>query len=265
MLSKTFLTGLSDFLDSMEGNAQDINRFFNGLARSGVPALARQTMRALDPVKKDVDTLFDHWRSGLPGYGGPVDHNVWGDEIMYSGGLGPDIVSPYYTTQPVAGQIDPVTHWMVQNGVVISNNIKVVGRAAAGETPYLRTEAEKAVKLTKEERQRLKVLIGKGGQAPPLVGDLGPLDGEPTLKDAVGDIIRGAGTNGPGGSKASLIQSRVNQRKQMAIMQLRRESPELDTELSRREDEALRQKTEEPARKPAGGGLDQLLKMLPGR
>jgi hypothetical protein len=243
MLSKTFLTGLSDFLDSMEGSQQDINRFFNGLARSGVPAIVRQTTRQLDPIRKDVDTLFDHWRSGLPGYGGPAVHNLWGDEVVLSGGLGPDMVSPLYTSDL---KQDPVTDWLIKNQVVISGAPKAVGATAAGETPYMRTEAEKPVKLTKEERQRLQVLIGKGGQAPNDYGDLGPLAGAPTLKEAIGEIIAGPGTDTAGGSKASMIQSLVNQRKRAAIQQLRRESPELDRELTRREKKQLEQKTGQP-------------------
>ena len=266
MLSKTFLTGLSDFVEAMEGEIGDINKFFEGLARSGVPALVRQTTRTLDPIKRDVDTLFDHWRNGLPGYGGPADHNLWGDEIVYGGGLVPDIVSPYYTTKPTTPAEDPVGHWLVQNKIVISQAPKVIGQYAAGETPWLRQEPDRPVKLTVLERQRLKVLVGKGGDAPKDYGDLGTLDGEPPLKDALAEIIRGDGTGGPQGSKADMIHSRVNQRKPAAVRQLRQESPALDRELSRREEEAIRLKTEEAIPKPSGGGaLDAILKMIPGR
>ena len=239
MLSKTFLTGLSDFLDSMEGNPEDINRFFNGLARSGVPAGLRQVTRTLDPIRKDVETLYDHWRSGLPGYDGPAVHNLWGDPIMLPAGVGPDLISPLYSS---AVTPDATTEWLVQNKVALSRTPRAIGSAVAGGTPYIRTEAEKPVKLTKEERQRLAVLMGKGGDAPDIGSGLGPLAGQAPLKDALARFIAGPGTDGPGGSRADLILSFVNQRRAMAIDQLRRESPLLDEELTRREKERVQQK-----------------------
>jgi hypothetical protein len=264
MLSKTFLTGLSDLVDTLEGDpSSDARRFFDGLARSGVPAIARQWTRANEPLKKDIDSLFGHWRSGLPGYDAPAAHNVWGDEIMFEGGLGLDVLSPYYETTPKA---DPVTEWLVKNEVFISTDVKAVGSTPEGETPYIRAEGDKAVRLEAAERQRLRVLIGKGGQAPENGTDLGLLAGKPTLKERVADFIAGAGTDGPGGTKGDKIQSYVNGRRQQALKQLRREFPRVDLELTRRENEARRAAREGPAPQAApqdpGGMLQGLLNSL---
>lgn len=250
MLSKTFMEGLSNFLDTMEGNAGDFNRFAQGLARSAVPAGVRQGTRAVeDPVRRDMDSLFDHWRSGLPGYDGPADVNLWGDEILYSGGIGPDIVSPIYTSTVVRDDVD---EYLAVNGIHFGKTPRVVGGTPP---PGVRLEPEAAregVKLTKEERHRLGVLIGKGGDAGSIGLDLGPLASQPPLKDVVRELMTAPGTDGRDGSRADFIRDAVNGRKRAAIDQLRRESPELDAELRRRERARIDKKI--PTTTPAGFG-----------
>jgi len=263
MISKTFLTGLRDFLDAMEGDERDFKRFFDSLARSGVPALARQTMRTLDPIRKDVDTLYDHWRSGLPNYDGPPVHNLWGDPIILPPGFGIDGISPLYSSEVTP---DRVTEWMIRTRVVVPRSPRAVGPTpeAPGETPYIRTEAEKPVKLTLEERQRLSVLIGKGERAPSLGVPILPMGA--ALKDEIARVIDGPGTEGVGGSKADRVLQRVYARRRQAIEQLRRESPLLDQELTRRERLVIEQKTRGPAAPPpavpGGGGFGDLLRSL---
>src|SRR3990167_5222873 len=263
MISKTFLTGLRDFLDAMEGDERDFKRFFDSLARSGVPALARQTMRTLDPIRKDVDTLYDHWRSGLPNYDGPPVHNLWGDPIILPPGFGIDGISPLYSSEVTP---DRVTEWMIRTRVVVPRSPRAVGPTpeAPGETPYIRTEAEKPVKLTLEERQRLSVLMGKGERAPSLGVPILPMGA--ALQDENPRAIDGAGTGGGGGGEADRGLQRVYARRRQAIEQLRRESPLLDQELTRRERLVIEQKTRGPAAPPpavpGGGGVGALLRSL---
>src|SRR3990170_1448548 len=263
MISKTFLTGLRDFLDAMEGDERDFKRFFDSLARSGVPALARQTMRTLDPIRKDVDTLYDHWRSGLPNYDGPPVHNLWGDPIILPPGFGIDGISPLYSSEVTP---DRVTEWMIRTRVVVPRSPRAVGPTpeAPGETPYIRTEAEKPVKRPPGGPRRLWVLIGRGGGAPSLGVPILPMGA--ALKDEIARVIDGPGTEGVGGSKADRVLQRVYARRRQAIEQLRRESPLLDQELTRRERLVIEQKTRGPAAPPpavpGGGGFGDLLRSL---
>lgn len=265
MLSKTFLEGLSSFLDTMEGKPEDFKKFAEGLARSGVPALARQTTRSLDPVRREMDGLYDHWRSGLPGYDGPPVLNLWGDPVMLAGGLGPDIISPLYTS---TGKPDDVTEWLLQNRVPVTGAPKVVAGSPPQGTQLTEPTAKVGIKLTREEHHRLGVLIGKGGEAGTLDGgpDLGGLAGLPPLKDAIREIIAGPGTGGPDGSKADLIRARVQQYKQAAIMQLRKESPMLDEHLAALEKRRIDLKVDEsmaPAPKGPPGLADALKNLIP--
>lgn len=239
MWSKSFLHGLSEFFDAMEGDLQDFDRFFQSLARTGVPVGVRQLTRELDPIKRDMDSLFDHWRSGLPGYDGPAEVNLWGDEVMFSGGLGPDIASPIYTSRVKPDEVD---EWLIRNEVTFGRTPRAVGPRPPGDTKWVPGEGDKPVKITKEERHRLAVLIGKGGDAGSIGLDLGVLENQPPLKDVIRKLITGPGTDGPGGSRADMVRSVVHDRKAMAIMQLRRESPDLDDELKRREKQRIQNK-----------------------
>src|SRR3990167_3761845 len=211
-------------------------------------------MRPLDPIRKDVDTLYDHWRSGLPTYDGPP---------VLPPGFGIDGIAPLYSSEVTP---DRVTEWIIRTRVVVPRSPRAVGPTpeAPGETPYIRTEAEKPVKLTLEERQRLSVLIGRGGRAPSLGVPILPMGA--ALKDEIARVIDGPGTEGGGGGQADRVLQRVYARRRQAIEQLRRESPLLDQELTRRERLVIEQKTRGPAAPPpavpGGGGFGGLLRSL---
>jgi len=53
----------------------------------------------VDPEWRVAHTMLDTVRSQIPGWSEklPVNRNVWGRPILFSGGLGPDMVSPLYT------------------------------------------------------------------------------------------------------------------------------------------------------------------------
>jgi len=73
----------------------------------------------------------------------------WG--ISYYVGI--DGISPLYSSEVTP---DRVTEWMIRTRVVVPRSPRAVGPTpeAPGETPYIRTEAEKPVKLTLEEWMR---------------------------------------------------------------------------------------------------------------
>ena len=255
VLSKTYLEGLSNFLDAMEGNAGDIARFFQGLARSGVPAAIRQFSRVQDPLKREADNLYDYWRQGLPGYDGPDSVNLWGDPVFYSGGLGPDLVSPLYASPYKPDEVD---RWLSNNRVAIARTPRVVAGAPPPGAQMTPETGAEGIRLEAEEISRLGVLIGKGGDAPSRDIDLGPLEGQPPLKDVIRGIIQGPGTDGPQGSRADMVRAAHNTRRRLAIAQLRRESPMLDEAMTQKMEERIRMKIPD-----AGGNpMDNLLKSL---
>ena len=181
-----------------------------------MPALSRQTTRALvDPVLHEtralteVETLLNEMRAGIPGYSSdlPPRRNLWGDAIELTGGWGPDLISPIYTS-PV--KHDPVSDEIVRLKVRVSLPQPLLfggrePRALQFDEPR---PAQEGVPLTPGEYDLLLRLVGKG------VGDNGP------LKDRLAAFIaseeyRGL-TDGPDGSRALGIARYVDAYKQAA-------------------------------------------------
>jgi hypothetical protein len=66
-----------------------------------VPALFSQTAQALDPNLRNARTIMDAIKARVPvlSQSVPVRRNVWGDAVTNGDAIGPDIISPFYSTQ----------------------------------------------------------------------------------------------------------------------------------------------------------------------
>lgn len=116
--SKTYLSGVSEFFDVMssassdpEANNRKAQRWIERMAGSLVPAGVAQVERTIHPGLSATQGIVEKIQSRLPGYSGdlPPRRNIFGEPIVLSGGLGPDIMSPIYTSvdkdEPVADEI----------------------------------------------------------------------------------------------------------------------------------------------------------------
>jgi len=107
--SKTFLRGASEFFEVMSNPDRYGSRYLQNLAGSAlVPTGVAQYERVQDPVLREVHSIMDKVRSRIPGYSDelPPRRNLWGEPIVLSGGLGPDIMSPIYTSKEIDSPID---------------------------------------------------------------------------------------------------------------------------------------------------------------
>jgi hypothetical protein len=70
------------------------------LAGTVVPSVSAQIARTTDPIMRDTRTALDRIKSRIPGYSDdvPARLNLWGEPIVLSGGLGPDLISPLYSS-----------------------------------------------------------------------------------------------------------------------------------------------------------------------
>ena len=97
---KTFFRGITDVIEA----ANDPNRFFDSYTRNMVgtivPTGLAQATRTIDPLVRDTQGYGDKLKSRIPGYSQTLEArpNFWGEPIIMSGGLGPDIVSPIYSS-----------------------------------------------------------------------------------------------------------------------------------------------------------------------
>lgn len=101
--NKTFLKGLAGTLNAVA--SQDIN-IWKSFAKKELPTILPfssamgQTTREIDPVMREVNSLTDALAAKIPGYSStlPPRRNMWGEPILLEGGLGPDLISPIYTS-----------------------------------------------------------------------------------------------------------------------------------------------------------------------
>lgn len=113
--SKTWLRGVSTAIDALDKPERYGERFIQGYARTLIPTGAAQVARVLDPTLRSVYDPGGFWyetynsiKSRVPGWSKslPPRRNLWGEPIVLEGGLGPDIMSPIYTSTERRSPID---------------------------------------------------------------------------------------------------------------------------------------------------------------
>lgn len=226
---KTFIKGLAGALDAI--SSQDINvvqAYFEKELPTILPyssALSSLT-RETDPVLREVSDIIDAFKARIPGYSTdlPPMRNIWGEKIILEGGLGPDMITPIYTSTV---RPNPVADEIVRLGLRL-------------EMPSKQIEG---VHLTPEEYDTYVVLAG----------------GTPTIQDKTllqmlngviqSDLYRQA-SGGPDGGKAALISRWVTAYRERArqIMQVPEESqryikqkfPDLLREIGKKREQDMR-------------------------
>jgi len=193
--NKTFIKGLAGTLNAV--SSQDIN-VVKGFMEQELPTILPystaegQITRLNDPVMREVNSIMDAFKAKIPTLSEslPPRRNLWGEAIYLEGGLGPDLISPIYTTTK---KLDPVAQELVAQEIPIA----LPGKNIEG------------VPLTPQEYDAYVVLAG--GK---------PILGEMTLKERLTDLLASdiykQSSNGPDGGKKVLIQSWVSRYRDMA-------------------------------------------------
>lgn len=104
--SKTYLRGLSEAVAVLDDPVRYGEQYIKNLGGTVIPTGMAQAARINDPVLRDtkdldlIRSMLNQIRSRVPGYSDklPPRRNLWGEPIQLSGGLGPDIISPFYAT-----------------------------------------------------------------------------------------------------------------------------------------------------------------------
>lgn len=215
--SKTWLTGISDLIDTIEDPDRNAARFLSKFAGTIIPTGVAQTNRTFsDPVLRDTKDL-DLWgqmvnqiKSRTPGYSDdlPPRTNVWGEPIVLGGGLGPDIVSPIYQSK---AKSSPADEEILRLGTPITMPSRVV----------------EGVKLKPEEYHRFVVLSGNELKDPSTgLGFKDTLDRLVTGKHPLSSAYKRA-SEGADGGKALMIQRLMTGFRDAAKAEVMKEFPEL--------------------------------------
>lgn len=226
MTSKTYLEGIANVFEAIESPERGLDKYLRSLERTLVPTGVRQIARTQDPTLREtramteVQELINEVAAGVPGWSAslPPRRNLWGEPVVLSGGWGPDIISPIYSS---VVKDDPVARELVRHKIGLSLPQPVLaGVPPKGELRFAEERPTEGVRLTPEQYDRLAVLTGQG------------IPGEIPLREALGQEMQGTAyqeaTDGPDGGKAVLIRGIVTAYKKLAVQQLREEYPDLD-------------------------------------
>lgn len=120
--NKTFVKGLAGTLNAASSSDVNVwNSFLEKELPAVIPAssLMRQLTRINDPVLREVNSIIESYQSKIPGYSSelPPTRNLWAEPILFEGGLGPDLVTPLYTSE---SKDDPVSAELVKQQIPIA-------------------------------------------------------------------------------------------------------------------------------------------------
>ena len=185
--SKTYLSGLSDFFEVMSSSSTDPEanntkavQWIERLAGSMVPTGVAQVERTLSPELSATQGIIDKWRSRIPGLSEdlPPRRNIFGEPIVLEGGIGPDIMSPVYTSSV---KPDLVTDEIVRNRTRLTMPQKTMS----------------GIRLTPEEYDQYIQIFA------------GPKPGTPPFKEHLRQVMMSSdyrnASDGPDGMKSLMI------------------------------------------------------------
>ena len=124
MDSKTFLSGLSDFLHAFDprGNGSITKRaegYAGRTAGSFIPAVVAQGAREVDPYSREQKGFLPPIENRVPFLSRvlPARQDAWGRDVVNQGSIGPDVISPFAMS---ARKNDPVNNRLLELGVGMS-------------------------------------------------------------------------------------------------------------------------------------------------
>lgn len=213
--SKTYLSGLSEFFDVMSSTSADpeannlkLKRWIERMAGSVVPAGVAQVERTVDPGLSATDGIIEKIKSRIPGYSEdlPPRRNIFGEPIILQGGIGPDIMSPLYTS---TDKKDPIADEIVSQQARITMPRKSIN----------------GVKLsTKQYDSYIRFYAGENN---PFVKM--PL--KEKLREVFSSDMYRSATEGPEGGKSVIIRSVFDGYREAAKAQMIKTDPALQGEI----------------------------------
>jgi hypothetical protein len=228
MSSKTYMSGVTEFLDALDSSSTDpeannykLTRYLQRLAGSMVPASVANLERVMSPEMSATYGYIDRIKSRIPGFseGLPPRRNIFGEPVVLEGGIGPDIMSPIYQS---TDKKDPVADEIVRQQTDVAMPRRVVN----------------GVELTPQQYDRYILLYSGEG-----------LEGAKSvkLKDKLKEMFASSqyrqATDGPEGGKSLFIRSIFTAYRDAAKSQLIKEEPSLQTQIETEQRERIEKLT----------------------
>lgn len=118
--NKTWLSGVSDLLAAADDPERYGSAFLKRLAGSvAIPTGVAQIARTMDPTARETPDIASAVQARIPGLSDNLlpKRDVWGQPIVNEGGVGPDLISPIWTT---TDRKDPITREVLRVDATIS-------------------------------------------------------------------------------------------------------------------------------------------------
>jgi len=213
MASKTYMSGVTDFFDAFfsasldpESSNYKLTSYLQRMAASVVPASVANIERFLSPEMSATYGFLDRVKSRIPGYSDdlPPRRNIFGEPVVLEGGIGPDIMSPIYTSTV---KDDPIADEMVRQQVAVGMPRRQI----------------QGIELDAQQYDRY-VLLYSGIEAPTSLKDqLRTMFNTREYKNA---------SDGPEGGKALMIKSVFTAYRDMAQAQMLAEDDQLTNQIT---------------------------------
>jgi hypothetical protein len=144
LVSKTWLSGLSDLISALEDPDQFGPSYVRRMAGTLVPTGVAQIERTLDPVQQDARSVTDTLKSRLPGVSDslPPRRDIFGAPREYGGGLGPDLLSPIYTSKETGNKAAEEMADLGVSGATPTRKIENVDLTPEQYSEYVRLAGE---------------------------------------------------------------------------------------------------------------------------
>ncbi len=120
LASRTWLSGVTDALEALQDPERYSGNFIKRLIGAAtVPTGSAQIARTIDPVSRETPDIPTYMSSRMPGQSDELlpKRDVWGQPIISEGGVGPDILSPIWTS---TDRKDPISEEALLVGATIS-------------------------------------------------------------------------------------------------------------------------------------------------
>jgi len=106
---KTFMSGFSNLVSTLNDPTRNAGRTAESFVASIVPRVVSQSERLIDPTVRATRTYVDSIRAQIPGWSStlPPRRNLAGQAQTLGGAVGPDVLSPLYSTTVGPNPSDP--------------------------------------------------------------------------------------------------------------------------------------------------------------
>lgn len=195
MTNKTYLEGVSRFIDAIHNPDRYGSGWIERFVASFTPSGVAHIERLIDPTVRETQGVIDAIKARIPGLSTtlPPKRNIWGEPIQFQGALGPDSVSPFYTSRDKHSPIDDE---------IVRHRVDHI------QTPTAR-QVFAGVELTPEQHSRFLEIMGQEIKT-----------GGKNLKDTLNDMIESPHyqdlSDGPMGGKAFMLSRVVHQYREQA-------------------------------------------------